>query len=156
MSAPASNALTGISSRRHEVDEGRVVRLLRGISERTARLRTAYLSDRNERGDLWLDGIKYLLITTIESCVDVAQHVASSENFGPPDSNAEALRVLGARGVIAAELAERLALAVGLRNVLVHQYAQVDDDIVRAAAHRLDEFEQFVVQVSAWLADQPR
>lgn len=138
------------------VDEGRVIRLLRGISERTARLRVAYLSDPNERGDLWLDGIKYLLVTTIESCVDVAQHVASSEDFGAPDSNAGALRLLGARGVIDVALGERLALAVGFRNVLVHQYAQVDDDIVRAAAHRLDEFERFVIQVSAWLADQPR
>jgi uncharacterized protein YutE (UPF0331/DUF86 family) len=136
------------------VDEGRVVRLLRGISERTGRLRAAYATNPNGRGDLWLDGIKYLLVTTIESCVDVAQHLASSENFGAPDSNAGALRELGSRGVIDHTLAEDLALAVGFRNVLVHQYAQVDDAIVLAASERLADFDSFVSQLSDWLADQ--
>lgn len=137
------------------VDEGRVVRLLRGISERTTRLRRAFDSDPNDRGDLWLDGIKYLLVTTIESCVDVAQHLVSSENFGAPDSNAAALRELGSRGVIDATLAGDLALAVGFRNVLVHQYAQVDDAVVLAASARLDQFDHFVSQLSGWLAAQP-
>lgn len=145
---------TETSSRRNTVDEGRVVRLLRGISERTARLRVAYQSEPSARGDLWLDGIKYLQVTTIESCVDVAQHLASSENFGAPDSNAGALRELGLRGVIDVSLADNLALAVGFRNVLVHQYAQVDDDIVLAASDRLDEFDGFVSQLSDWLAEQ--
>ena len=136
------------------VDEGRVVRLLRGISERTGRLRTAYKSEAHERGDLWLDGIKYLLVTTIESCVDVAQHLASSENFGAPNSNAGALRELGSRGVIDHTLAEDLARAVGFRNVLVHQYAEVDDAIVLTAWERLADFDSFVSQLSEWLAEQ--
>jgi len=128
--------------------------LLRGISERTARLRAGYASDPKDRGDLWLDGIKYLLVTTIESCVDVAQHLASSEDFGAPDSNAGALRELGARGVIEQLLAEEMARAVGFRNVLVHQYAKVDDAIVLAAWGRLADFDSFVSQLSEWLAEQ--
>ena len=93
-------------------------------------------------------------MTTIESCVDVAQHIASSEDFGAPDSNAAALRELGAHQVIVENLANSVALAVGFRNVLVHQYAQVDDGIVLAASERLDEFDAFVSQVSQWLTEQ--
>jgi uncharacterized protein YutE (UPF0331/DUF86 family) len=136
------------------VDEGRVVRLLRNIAERTGRLRVAFDSDPSRRGDLWLDGVKYLLVTTIEACVDVAQHLASSENFGAPDTNAGAIRLLGANGLIDVDLAERLALAVGFRNVLVHQYAQVDDALVLAASDRLGDFDEFVAQMSSWLAAQ--
>jgi uncharacterized protein YutE (UPF0331/DUF86 family) len=136
------------------VDEGRVVRLLRAISERTERLRRAFESDPAGRGELWLDGVKYLFVTTIEACVDVAQHIASSENFGAPDTNAAAVRLLGTHAVLDVALAERVALAVGFRNVLVHQYAQVDDGIVLAASARLVEFEEFVTQVSSWLAAQ--
>ena len=136
------------------VDEGRVVRPLRDISDRTERLRAACASDPSSRDDLWLDGVEYLLVTTIESCVDVAQHLASSENFGAPDSNAAALRELGSRGVIDQTLASDLALAVGFRDVLVHQYALVDDAIVLAASERLDDFDQFVSQLSGWLVDQ--
>lgn len=134
------------------VDEGRVTRLLRTLSERVARLGSAANAD--VRHELWLDGVKYLFVTAIESCVDVAQHIASSDGFGAPDSNADAVRSLGAHGVIDPRLAEKLAHAVGFRNVLVHQYIDVDDDVVVAALGRLDEFERFVAEVSAWLLDQ--
>ena len=88
------------------------------------------------------------------SCVDVAQHLASSENFGAPDSNPGALRELGSRRVIDHTLAEHLALAVGFRDVLVHQYAEVDDAIVLSAWERLADFDSFVSQLSEWLAEQ--
>jgi uncharacterized protein YutE (UPF0331/DUF86 family) len=132
------------------VDEGRVARLLRGVTERTGRLRAAFAV--SDRGDLWLDGVKYLFVTSIEGCVDVAQHIASSEGLGAPDSNADALRLLGRDSkIVSSELADRMALAVGFRNVLVHQYAVVDDRIVLAAVERLGDFDDFVAQVSVWM-----
>ena len=133
------------------VDEGRLSRLLRDIADRTDRLRAAAASSPGERGELWLDGIKYLFVTTIEACIDTAQHIASSEQFRPPDSNADALRVLGERGVIDPALASELAHAAGFRNVLVHQYTRVDDAIVLDALLRLDAFDRFVAGVSTWL-----
>lgn len=133
------------------VDEGRVSRLLRNIAERTERLRSAAAQPEGDRVDLWLDAVKYLFVTTIEACVDVAQHVASSERWRAPDSNADAIRLLGEHGVIDAGLAAALARAVGFRNVLVHQYAQVDDHIVVAALGRLDDFDRFVAGVSGWV-----
>lgn len=136
------------------VDEGRVARLLRDVADRVARIRrTVGVESRGDDG-LWLDAVKYLLVTTVEGCVDVAQHVGASEQYPSPASNADALRQLGERGVIAADLADELARAVGFRNVLVHQYAEVDDRIVRRVLDRLEVFDHFVAQVSAWLAAQ--
>lgn len=103
------------------------------------------------RTELWLDGIKYLFLTTIEGCLDVAQHIASSDGFGVPDSNADALRLLGTNDVIDRELAESLARAAGFRNVLVHGYAEVDDRIVISALDDLGDFDRFVGQVSTWI-----
>jgi uncharacterized protein YutE (UPF0331/DUF86 family) len=59
--------------------------------------------------------------------------------------------VLGRHGVVDDEIAGRLSRAVGFRNVLVHQYATVDDERVVAALDRLDDLERFVQQVGAWL-----
>lgn len=133
------------------VDEGRVARLLRGVSDRVARLREAGATPVADRGPLWLDGVKYLLITAVEACVDVAQHIGSSEGFPAPDSNADAIRAMGERGVLTPELAASLARAVGFRNVLVHQYTTVDDTIVLGALDRLDDFDLFVTQASSWV-----
>ena len=140
------------SKQPHVVDEGRVARLLRGVTERTGRLRAAFALPVSDRGELWLDGVKYLLVTSIEGCIDVAQHLASSKGLGAPDSNADALRLLGRESrIVSSELADRMALAVGFRNVLVHQYALVDDRIVFGAVDRLGDFDDFVAQISGWM-----
>ena len=134
------------------VDEGRVARLLRGIDERVGRLRAERLNAAERRTEpLWLDAIKYLFVTAIEGCVDVAHHLAASERWGAPDTNAAAFDLLARHEVVDRDLARRLAKAVGFRNVLVHQYAAVDDDRVVAALDELDDLGGFVQQVSAWL-----
>lgn len=136
------------------VDEGRVARLLRNLGDRASRLDAAAATPEADRHDLWLDGVKYLFVTSIECCVDVAQHIASSERFPPPDTNAGAIQLLGARGVIGDELATNLGRAVGFRNVLVHQYTDVDDEIVLASLRDVGQLHEFVRAVSAWLLDQ--
>lgn len=98
-----------------------------------------------------LDALKYTLVTTIEGCIGVAQHLCASESWAPPTTNADAFRVLALNGVIGNDLAERLARAAGLRNVLVHQYAEVDDERVVAFLDRLTDLDDFVTAVTAWM-----
>jgi uncharacterized protein YutE (UPF0331/DUF86 family) len=139
------------------VDEDRVSRLLRGVSERVQRLAAERDASESRQQDvLWLDGVKYLFLTAIEGCVDVAQHIGASEGWAAPADNAEAVRALGRHGVVDAVLAERVASAVGFRNVLVHQYVDVDDGRVRHALGELDDLSDFVGDVTRWLLSAPR
>lgn len=139
------------------VDEGRVARLLRGVDERTNRLAEQRANVSHRRHDtLWIDGIKYLFVTAIEGCVDVAHHLAASERWAAPDTNAAAFAVIAGHDVLDDALAKRMSLAVGFRNVLVHQYAAVDDARVIAALDELDDLTMFVQQVSAWILERSR
>jgi uncharacterized protein YutE (UPF0331/DUF86 family) len=45
--------------------------------------------------------------------------------------------------------------AVGFRNVLVHEYVAVSDEIVTSRLNALRDLEQFVEQVTAFLHDGP-
>ncbi len=128
----------------------RVRRLLQRVSEDLAYLRSRASGDRAAlRSDRdRLAALKYTFITAIEGCLDVAQHLCASEGWGPPESNADAMRVLGRHGVMAPDLSETLARAVGFRNVLVHGYVDVDDDLVIAQLDRVADLEAFVVAVS--------
>ncbi|SFN16161.1 Uncharacterized conserved protein YutE, UPF0331/DUF86 family [Pseudonocardia ammonioxydans] len=127
------------------VDEARVARLLRAIADDLAVLRAEAGASPERRADpLWLRGIKYLFVTAIEGCVDVAQHLCSSEGWGPPRDNGDALRLLGRHGVLPGDLADRLARAVGFRNVLVHDYVEVDDAIVLARLEDPSDLHDFV------------
>ncbi|MGH3963810.1 MAG: type VII toxin-antitoxin system HepT family RNase toxin [Pseudonocardiaceae bacterium] len=104
------------------VDEVRVLRLLRSISDDLAVLRAEASADPERRADLlWLRGVKYTFVTAIEAGVDVAQHVCASKGWGPPRDNGDVIRLLGAHGVLSADLADRLRRAVGFRKVLIRR-----------------------------------
>jgi uncharacterized protein YutE (UPF0331/DUF86 family) len=133
------------------IDEGRVVRLLRHLTDRVHRLDAARSIELGQRTTLWLDAVKYLEITAVECCIDIAQHIGSASGFPPPSTNAHAIRLLGDNGVISSALAHELSAAVGFRNVLVHQYIDVDDDIVIAALERSAAFTEFVSDVARWI-----
>jgi uncharacterized protein YutE (UPF0331/DUF86 family) len=134
------------------VDEVRILRLLRSISDDLAVLRAEASADPTRRGDpLWLRGVKYTFVTAIEAGVDVAQHVCASEGWDPPRDNGDAIRLLGVHGVLSADLADRLRRAVGFRNVLVHDYVEVDDGIVLDRLGNLADLDDFVAAVAAWV-----
>lgn len=134
------------------VDEARILRLLRGITDDLAILRRESAAEEARRADpIWLRGVKYTFVTAIEACIDVAQHICSAEGWGPPADNGDAMRLLGSHDVLTADMADALRKAVGFRNVLVHEYVQVSDDIVTARLGDLGDLEGFVEQVAAFI-----
>jgi uncharacterized protein YutE (UPF0331/DUF86 family) len=136
------------------VDETRVLRLLRAVTDDLAVLVAEAAAAAERRADpLWLRGVKYTFITAIEACIDVAQHLCASEGWGPPRDNGDAMAVLGRHGVLVGELAGEMRRAVGFRNVLVHEYVAADDAIVLARLEDPSSLTAFVAAVAAWLAD---
>jgi uncharacterized protein YutE (UPF0331/DUF86 family) len=134
------------------VDELRLLRLLRAITDRIAVLRVEAGAEDVRRSDpLWLAGVKYTFVTAIEGCIDVAQHICASEGWGPPETNGDAMLLLGRHGVLTPALAETLRRAVGFRNVLVHDYVAVNDAVVVNQLQDLADLEQFVSAIAELL-----
>ena len=137
------------------VDTERVDRLLSRISDDLREL-TGYrrrgeklLTDRTA-----LAATKYYLITAIEGCVRVAQHLIVAEGWPVPESNADAVRQLGAQQVLSPELSDAVARSVGFRNLLVHEYAEIDDRRVLHHLRRVDDLQEFVRSVAVWLGER--
>lgn len=139
------------------VDEARVLRLLDAITRDVLALRSQAIAgpEALRVDDVALAALKYRFVTAIEGVARVANHVVVSEGWGAPDTNADAVQRLAEQGVIDIDLASRLRSAIGFRNVLVHQYAEVDDDRVIAALGDLDDLDAYVAQVAAWTTSQP-
>jgi len=135
------------------VDERRLVRLLQRVASELAYLQARAGEDRAalQADAERLSGLKYRFVTTIEGVVNVAQHLCASEGWGPPKDNGDAVRLVGAHGVLDEQLARRLVGAVGFRNLLVHQYAEIDDARTVAFLDRIGDIQDFVSQVSTWL-----
>jgi uncharacterized protein YutE (UPF0331/DUF86 family) len=69
------------------------------------------------------------LEVSIQNCVDIALHLCAARGTIPPTS-ALAFAALADLGVLERGLAQRMQRAVGFRNVLAHEYAEVDWKIV--------------------------
>lgn len=130
------------------VDAERLARLLRRITADTERL-AAVDRDALPDDEVTLDHVKYRFVTAIEAAIDAAQHICATEGWAAPPTNAEAVRELSRRKVIDEVTGEGAARAVGFCNVLVHRYAEVDDDLVVAQLDRIDALTGFVRQVTA-------
>jgi len=98
------------------------------------------------RRERW--ALRYGMLEAVQIVIDVACAVVSHEDLGHPKSYAGCLRILGRSGRIDEALAERLARAVGLRNVLVHDYLDVNDRLVYESLENLDDLRAFARQIA--------
>lgn len=136
------------------VDEVRLLRLLRAVTDDVAFLQREAASEQARQDDpVWIRGVKYSFVTAIESCVDAAQHVCGAEGWGPPQDNGDAMTVLADHGVLDDELARKMRQAVGFRNVLVHDYVDVDDAVVRRRLDDLGDLEDYVAAMTTLVSE---
>ena len=92
------------------------------------------------------------LQVALESCIDIAFHVVAAEGWAPPQSARASFLSLAAHGRLSLDLAQRLALAASLRNVLVHGYAIVDvERIAKVVRDDLGDLRLFAAATAQWL-----
>jgi uncharacterized protein YutE (UPF0331/DUF86 family) len=72
------------------------------------------------------DIVAFNLHLAVENCIDIAAHIISENGWGVPGSASEMFYLLEDRGVLDPELTERMIKAVGLRNLIVHEYGKID------------------------------
>lgn len=64
--------------------------------------------------------------------------------MGLPRESRDSLRLLAGHHIIPADLADKLCRMIGFRNILVHEYQQVDVQLmVRVIEHHLDDLVEF-------------
>lgn len=85
----------------------------------------------------------------VEACLDLANHWIAERALPPPDANRDTFTVLEKAGELTPELAERLRGWAGFRNVLVHEYLDIDHRIAyRAIRDELKDLESFATWAS--------
>lgn len=90
-----------------------------------------------------------LLQISIEAVIDTCGLLVAGLRLGLPGGEDDLFEKLVGAGVVSEEAAERLRMMKGLRNVLVHEYARVDDRIVYETLRSgLPDLEGFIEQIS--------
>lgn len=92
------------------------------------------------------------LQTAIQGCIDIASHIISDNNWGVPGSLAGLFDALGEKKVITDQIRQIMRSMVGLRNLIVHEYARLDmNKIYEIYTGRLDDFDLFLKDIGQYV-----
>ncbi len=95
------------------------------------RIREEYGNDKNNLYDYkTLDPIVLNLQRACEATIDIAMYIISTRKFRIPQTKKDAFVILEENAVISKELSTKMQNMVGFRNIAVHEYKQIDEDIV--------------------------
>ena len=117
------------------------------------RLRTSadldhFVRDRDAR-----DIVAMNLLVALQEALALAAHWLADEGRQVPQTYREVVLALADAGVVSRPLADRLASAAGLRNLIAHRYAAVDWRRVHAIAREsVQDLEQFCAELAEALS----
>lgn len=96
--------------------------------------------------------VERVLSQLIELAAQVNAHLVAGLAGRAPATLRSSFLDVAALGVVPEELAVRLAPAAGLRNLLVHEYGDIDPEQVAAAVRKaLDDLPAYVAAVARFL-----
>ncbi len=136
------------------LDHNMIEDRLKEIRKRRELLEEYRLMDR----DTFIDDLKTYelalrhLQVAIQTCIDVALHIAAVHNFEAPDQSSKIFTVLSQHDILDEDLAARLNQAGAVHNIIVHQYMGIDlSKIHQHLQTDLDDLDRFVVSIGQYL-----
>ena len=88
----------------------------------------------------------------IELCADIGNHIISEQELPVPKSYANIFEILSQSGLISGQLAATMVRMAKFRNILVHQYTEVDAKIVVEILNsHIDDFVDFRKEITRHL-----
>lgn len=96
--------------------------------------------------------VERTLHLAVEACLDIGQQIIAYEGFRTPEDNKDVFVILSEEGIVTPELLPNLVAMAKFRNLLVHNYARIDDAIVFGILkRRLADFDAFAQAVVGYL-----
>ena len=84
----------------------------------------------------------------IQNCIDIAAHIVSDEGYGVPGSSNEMFYMLEENGLLENDLSEKMVKAIGLRNLIVHEYGKLNlNQIHQVAQKDIKDLETFIQSI---------
>ena len=119
---------------------------LRGFRQE-ARSFQVYASDVKLRR-----AVERTLQVGVEICLDVGRRLIALEGFRYADDNQDVFRVLAQEKIVPEKLLAALLEMARFRNLIVHDYAKIDDaKVYEILTRRLSDFDAFAEAVITYL-----
>jgi uncharacterized protein YutE (UPF0331/DUF86 family) len=122
-----------IRKRLNSLDE--YLNILRGLQK--------YSMDEFHSSPEIYGSVERFLQLAVETTIDIGNHITSALGLGEVNWYSDVATLMEEKGYITVELRERWIKMIGFRNILVHDYLEVDRKIVYGVLqNRLDDLEE--------------
>ncbi|HHZ16450.1 MAG TPA: DUF86 domain-containing protein [Peptococcaceae bacterium] len=127
------------------VDREKIERRLEKLEQAVRKLKeiASYSWEKYYQDEGLKDRAERNLQLAAQACIDLANHLIADLGLRAPLTYAESFAVLSEEGIIPSDLARTMQKIAGFRNILVHDYLEIDQQIVYAMLNNLQDFEEF-------------
>lgn len=114
----------------------------RVIEKRNTGLQT-FLEDIDRQ-----ESVLFNLQMAVQNCIDIAAHIIGEEGFGVPGSTSEMFYLLEENGYLDRNITEKMIKAVGLRNLIVHEYSKIDlAKVFEIAQNDIEDLNEYLIML---------
>jgi len=100
------------------------------------------------------DIIERNLQVAAQSVIDIANRIISLDALKKPRDYYEAILILGQAGILPSDFAQKLAPIAEFRNILVHDYLEIDWEEVNSNLQHIGDLETYMQHVKSWMREK--
>jgi uncharacterized protein YutE (UPF0331/DUF86 family) len=130
---------------------------LEDMATRVTRLRTCQKASFTEFVDDWksLYAVEHALQTAIQSLIDIGAHILASRGDSKWNEYREIPLRLARLNIIPKTEVKTLQEMIGMRNILVHQYIEIDSRKVYGIIRdHIDDFDRFAKSIKRYVVEE--
>lgn len=102
-----------------------------GIIERCIRrIHEEYRADPSFSSFTHMDAMILNIERACQAAIDSAMHVIADQKLGIPKNSGDSFTLLHRAGILPKDITERLKAMTGFRNIAVHQYQEIDTEVL--------------------------
>lgn len=95
-----------------------------------------------------IDCIVLNLQRACEATIDIAMYIISNRKLGIPQTKKEAFKKLEDNNIISKEMSKNMQNMIGFRNIAVHDYKEIDEEILKEVIeNHLEDLIEFARQM---------
>ncbi|GGJ83067.1 hypothetical protein GCM10007063_01960 [Lentibacillus kapialis] len=126
------------------------------IERCTSRIEEVYNNDPENLNDFTKqDSIILNIQRACEAAIDLSMHIIALQQLGLPQSSREAFDLLQHAGITNHSMTARMKAMVGFRNIAVHNYQDIDHQILEnIITNHITDFKSFTQQILIQMDDK--
>ncbi len=139
------------------IEQDNVVLNKAAIIERSLRrMKEEYRQNPDLDNYTHIDAMILNIERACQAAIDMAQHLVAVHHAGMPQTSADAFILLEKKGLLSKNTTRAMVKMTGFRNIVIHEYQEMDMEIVRAIAEKeynslIDFCREFGISISTEL-----